>query len=157
MRTSRIFRPLPSGKGFFVGKAAAFAALAMLSAVPAQAANVTVNFGVSAGTHAPAAACALSVPAGSDGEVVLSAAKAKGCIVSYRVQRHPSFGAFVSCINEVCGEPATGFSLTYWRFFVDGAPAPYGVSDYSARNGGEVVFAYTTWAGCFVSQDPAIC
>ena len=159
MRTTRIFRPLPVGKGFFMGRLiAALSITAMFAAVPAQAANVTVGFGLSAGAYAPTgAACQLSVPSGSDGEVVLAAAKAQGCIASYKVERHPTFGAFLTCVNEVCGETATGFFLTYWKFYENGRPAPYGISAFQARQGSELVFAYATWAGCVVSTDDPLC
>ena len=134
--------------------AAALAAAPLVTGPAAQAdGNVTVNFGLAAGTHAPTgAACPVSVPAGSNGLTVLDAAVAKGCIVSYSKVDDPSFGAFVTCINEVCGAPAEALYLTYWGLYVDGAESQVGVSSYGAENGDEMVFSYTSWAGYLVPK-----
>ena len=126
---------------------ASVAALAV--GVPAQAADVTVNFGLSAGTYLPTGAlCPVSVPAGSDGVAVLDAAVDAGCIVSYQTESF-GFGDFVSCINEICGlfqeTPAASVG-TYWGFYVDGEAALYGVNDYVSANGSEVVFTYEPFA-----------
>jgi hypothetical protein len=119
------------------------------AAAPAHAATVPVTFGISAVTYAPTAAlCELSVPAGADGLVVLDAAVDAGCITSYHAQGPTQFGYFVDCINEICGETATGMYLTYWGMYENGVTTTYGVSDFRAAAGDELTFAYTTWAGC---------
>ena len=135
------------------------AAIAASVAVPAHAAPVSVGFGLAAGTHLPTgAACQLSVPQGADGIVVLNAAVDAGCIVSYEKVEDPTFGAFITCINEICQAPAEAMSITYWRLFIDGSPAAVGISSYEAAAGDELVFSYTTWAGCLVdANNPAIC
>ena len=128
----------------------AVAVLATLSFVPAQAADVSVAFGLSAGTYAPAAVCSLSVPPGADGVDVLDAARDAGCIESYETQDFPEFGAFVSCINRVCAQfvPTPAASAgTYWAFYVDGVASQTGVSFYEASEGSEVLFAYEAFAG----------
>lgn len=135
------------------------AAAVASGAMPAQAANVTVEFGLAAGTHAPTGAlCPVSVPAGADGVAVLDAAVEEGCIVSYDTVTDPTFGAYVTCIDEVCQAPAEAMTITYWKLFIDGAAATQGVSFYEAGAGDELVFSYTTWAGCLVDdEDPALC
>lgn len=115
---------------------------------PAQAVPpVTVNFGISAGAYAPTGvACPVSVAAGANGLAVLDAAVAKGCIRSYKAETY-SFGAFVSCINEVCGAPPAALYLTYWEMSENGkCTEDYGVSGFRADDGDELTFAYTTWA-----------
>src|SRR5688572_22547505 len=95
---------------------------ALAVASPARAADVEVAFGLAAGAYAPTGAlCSVGVPAGADGVAVLDAAVEAGCILSYQAETHPQFGAFVTCINEVCGAPAEALGITYWKFFVDGA------------------------------------
>jgi hypothetical protein len=134
-------------------------ALALGVATPARAASVSVSFGVSLVGYAPTgAACPLTVPAGSDGVAVLDAAVDAGCITSYRSHSSPPFGEFVDCIDEVCGAPAEAMFLTYWKYWLNGAPASSGVSFYSAEAGDELVFSYSTWAGCLaVPDDPNVC
>lgn len=128
--------------------AAALAALLPVSSAHA-AAPVTVNFGLSAGVYSPTGvACPVSVPAGANGLAVLDAAKAKHCIVSYTAETY-TFGTFISCINEVCGAPKEALYLTYWEMSKNGHCTDYGVSDFSAANGDELTFDYTTWAKFF--------
>ena len=131
------------------------AALALCAvATPAHASDVTVQFGLSAGTYAPTgAACTLSVPAGADGIAVLDAAVAAHCIASYRTTSFP-FGTFVSCINEVCGQDtgvaeAGTFAGAYWNMYDNGTSAGYGVDGFTADAGDELAFAYQTY--CFGS------
>jgi hypothetical protein len=120
-------------------------------AAPAQATNITVNFGLSAARHAPTGvACPVSVPAGSDGVVVLEAAKTKHCIESYETVTHPTLGRYVQCIDRVCGAPGEALFLTYWAFYVNGQYSDVGVDLYQAAAGDEVVFAYETWLVCFL-------
>jgi hypothetical protein len=122
---------------------AALATVAV-TAAPAHAADVTVHFGLSAGTYAPTgAACTLTVPAGASGLQVLDAAVANLCINSYDTVTF-DFGTFVSCIDEVCGQttPAAG---TYWNMYENGVSTWYGVDGFSADAGDELSFAYTAW------------
>lgn len=122
----------------------------LLLAAPSDAATpVTVEFGLSAGTATPTgAACPVTVPEGANGLAVLDAAVAKRCIVSYKAETY-SFGAFISCINEVCGAPPEALWLTYWEMAVDGVCSTYGVSDFRAAEGKQLTFSYTTWAKSF--------
>jgi hypothetical protein len=120
-------------------------AVLALSLSPARAADVTVDFGLSAGAYAPTALCALSVPDGADGIAVLDAAVEARCIESYESQDFGELGAFVNCINHICGQfvPTPAASAgTYWAFYVDGAPSQTGVSFYEASAGSEVAFVY---------------
>lgn len=128
-------------------------ALAGAVAVPVHAADVTVTFGVSAGRYAPTgAACALSVPAGSDGVAVLDAAVARGCLVSYDTVTYPGFGTFVTCLNEVCGNDTTAGVGTYWNMYDNAVSTPYGVDGFTADPGDELVFTYRTY--CFAAVCP---
>jgi hypothetical protein len=137
---------------------AAAIAAAALGGVPGPAhalAPVHVTFGLSAGTYAPTgAACSLTVDAGADGIAVLDAAQAAHCIVSYRTVTYPGFGTFVTCIDEVCGEAATGASGTYWNMYENGASTAYGVDGFVADEGDDLTFAYQAY--CFESVCPGI-
>lgn len=126
---------------------AAVSAVAVLggAVTPAQAQDVTVKFGVSAGYWAPTGAiCPVSVAPGADGVAVLNAALAKGCITSYDTV---SFGGkpFLSCLDGVC-QQADGL-VTFWAMF-DSSPVPaeYGLAEFRADEGDELVFAYTNFA-----------
>ena len=136
---------------------AAFAAVAFCG-VPSTAHavdSVHVTFGLSAGTYAPTgAACSLTVPAGADGVTVLEAARAQLCIVSYRVTGFPGFGTFVECIDEVCGEPVTSASGTYWNMYENGTSTSYGVDGFVADEGDDLTFAYQAY--CFEVVCPGI-
>jgi hypothetical protein len=136
---------------------AALAAVAAGSvASPAHAlAPVHVTFGLSAGQYAPTGtACSLTVDGGADGLAVLDAAQAAHCIVSYRTVSFPDFGTFVTCIDEVCGQVATGASGTYWNMYDNGTSAAYGVDGFVADEGDELVFAYQAY--CFEVVCPGI-
>ncbi len=123
---------------------AAAAALAVVPA-PAHAVNVTVGFGISVGTHLPTGQfCPVDVPAGANGLAVMDAAVAAGCIESYETEVYP-FGAYVRCINRVCAAPPEALFLTYWHMYENGVSTSYGVSDFVASSGDQLVFAYTTW------------
>lgn len=142
--------PLAIRQGVFRFTLASAVVLGAFATTPAHAA-VTVTFGLSAGTYAPTgAACALSVPAGADGLAVLDAAKAKGCIASYKAVGPGQFGYYIACINEVCGDETSGMYATYWGMYENGVATGYGVSDFRAAPGDDLTFAYTTWAGCLL-------
>lgn len=161
MRTLRISRPLSNHKGLSVPKrffSLALIVLASLATVPASAANVTVGFGLSAGAYAPTeVACQLSVPANANGIAVLDAAVAQNCIVSYETKTFAGFGSFVSCVDEVCGDEATGFGLTYWKYYKNGVPATSGIDNFRAAAGSSIVLSFTTWVGCLAAQDDPLC
>ena len=148
MRSTRIYRsPCHSGKGFLFRGVAALAIM-VGTVAPARAANVSVQLALGAGHYAPTgAACAVSVPSGADGVAVLDAAVAQKCIISYHTVQFGS-GTFVDCINEVCGDAATGFFLTYWALYWDGVAAPAGVDAFRAGTQGELGFSYVTWLNC---------
>lgn len=134
--------------------AVAAAALAAL-ATPAHAADVTVGFALSVGTYAPTgAACPVSVPAGADGIAVLDAAVARACITSYSTVTYPGFGTFVTCIDNVCGQPGTGTAGTYWNMYENGVSTGYGVDGFSAGAGDELGFAYRVF--CFAAVCPPV-
>lgn len=126
-----------------------------LSVAPARASSVAITFGLSAGTDAPTGVlCPLSVPALSDGITVLEAAKAAGCIESYKTTSFGD-GTYVKCINDVCGPPeSTAGDLwmvpTYWAIYENGAYSDVGVDGLRAHAGDEFVFAYEQWATCLV-------
>ena len=131
------------------------AAAVVALATPAHAADVSVQFGLSAGTYAPTGvACTLSVPAGADGIAVLDAAVANLCIVSYHTVTFPGFGTFVDCINEVCGNAGTGSVGTYWNMYENGGSTAYGVDGFVANSGDELVFAYQVF--CFATVCPPV-
>ena len=146
MRRVRSKPPHRRGEGFsFRGASRLVAAAAItvaLVASPASAAQVTVKFALSVGVYAPTgAACPVKVPAGSNGVAVLKAAKAKHCIVSYRLQRYPGLGRFVRCINGLCGIDRPVF-LTYWAMYENRGYTPYGVDGFKANQGDELAFVY---------------
>lgn len=156
MRNASVMRtPRPSGEGSFVGRHVRRLGLAVLSAAlivgivaPAHAANVTVLFSAmytrAAGAQqVPGALCPVSVPEGSDGVAVLSAAKTAGCIASYETLSF-GFGRFVNCIGGVCGGEGPG-GYWYWGMHLQGVPTCYGVDDYRAANGDHLMFAYQTF------------
>lgn len=119
-------------------------------AMPARADNVTVQFGLSAGTYVPTGgACEVSVAKDADGVAVLDAAVANRCIVSYHKQQFGSMGYYIDCIDEVCGDSASGMYVTYWAMYEDGvAPQDHGVSGFRSAEGKELTFAFTSWAPC---------
>jgi hypothetical protein len=134
------------GGGFsFLGASRLVAAAAITVALvtgPASAAQVTVRFGLSVGTYAPTGAvCPVKVPAGANGVVVLKAAKAKHCIVSYKLESYSGLGRFVRCINGLCGIDRPVF-LTYWAMYENGGYTPYGVDGFRANSGDELSFVY---------------
>jgi hypothetical protein len=125
---------------------AALVAATAATAAPAHAEGVNVKLGLSAGTWAPTgAACNVFVEAGADGSAVLDAAVAAHCIVSYRATG-TSFGTYVECIDEVCAEPVTAGTGTYWAMYENGGQTGYGVDGFSADEGDDLTFAYTGYA-----------
>jgi hypothetical protein len=140
------------------------------TATPAQAANVIVRFGLSAGHYAPGA-CLLSVPQGANGLGVLDAAIAAGCILDYEMD-----GEWLQCVT-VAVEPVCSnvdddplcCATHYWAIYEDlGAVAPHGLSGFSAGNTThmrlmgqvgveheELVLSYESWAKCLAW--PALC
>ena len=138
----------------FTRLAVAATALAAL-ATPAHAADVTVQFSVTVGAYAPTgAACTLTVPAGADGLAVLNAAVARACITSYDTQTFPGFGTFVTCINNVCGQPGNGTIGTYWNMYENGVSTSYGVDGFTSNAGDELAFAYRVF--CFAAVCPPV-
>ncbi len=160
MRT-RVSDPLPNGKGSFVTGRLIVAALvcstALFVSAPAHAANVSVTLRVSPVTSASPVeltSCAVSVPESSDGIAVLDAAKASGCIDSYKATSY-SFGTFVTCIDGLCaiaeGTDSLADSLvTFWMMSVNKATTSYGVDAYHAKAGDVLEFSYAVSVLCFV-------
>jgi hypothetical protein len=128
-------------------------ALAGFAALPAHAANVTVTLEVRAGhvSTPTAIACAVSVPAGSDGVAVLAKAKSTGCISEYTVQNRPPYGRFVLSIENVRGA-AEALDATYWSMTVNGTYTSYGIDGFQAASGQKLGFTYTTWLNCLLPQ-----
>lgn len=123
--------------------ALAGAGLFGLSAAPAEASTVTVKLGITAGAYAPTgAACTLEVSPGANGMSVLGAAVAKGCIVSYQTTTYAGYGTFVRCVNEVC---QVNEATTFWMMSENGVATSYGVDGFSAQDGDELTFTYTSW------------
>lgn len=125
---------------------AATAAVTLGSSAPSHAtATVNVQLAIGAVVGLPAGLCNLQVPAGADGLAVLDAGIANDCIESYKTTTYDS-GAFVDCINDICGAPAEAAYITYWGMFENGVATWYGVSDFTAEEGDVLGFSYTTWA-----------
>lgn len=147
MRTTRIPNPLPSGKGFSVGRiVAALAASVALAAAPARADTVRVTLVVSFAEPASTVVwdtCPVDVAEGADGVEVLDAADQSGCIDSYEAREFPGLGRYIACINGVCDTPAT-----YWRMTENGKMTDYGVDAFEANAGDQLGFSYTTWLSC---------
>lgn len=127
MRKSRIaIAPLPNGKGFFVPRvAASLLTLALVFAPVAGRAATNVPVTLRSATLAYANAdvvCQVSIPAGSNGLVVLDAAVAKGCVKKYETTTFGT-GKFLQCLDDGingnrCGDPGPGY-LRYWAFRED--------------------------------------
>lgn len=145
--------PLAARQGVLRSVVLVAVVVAALGAPSAQAANVTVRLGVSAGTYAPTGElCALSIPADANGVAVLDAAVAAGCITSYETTTS-SFGTYLSCLNDVCGDTTSGLYLTYWSMYENGAYTDYGVDGFRAADGDELTFAYkegVSWVACML-------
>ncbi len=138
--------PRRHGRGFSVragmSLAAAVLASALIAPAPARAETVTVRFGLSAGVHANTGVlCPVKVAPGASGISVLDAAKAKGCIRSYKAQYYPGLGHLIRCFNGVCqiDRPL----VLYWAMFENGQFTPYGVDGFSANAGDQLVFVYS--------------
>jgi hypothetical protein len=113
------------------------------ASVPANAAPVSVKFVRSIGTKLPIGAlCQLTVPAGSNGLVVLDKAVKKHCITSYKAKYFPGFGHFVDCIDRLCSI-FTPTYVGYWAMYENGAYTTYGVDDFKANAGDTLMFVYT--------------
>lgn len=133
----------------------ALATVALL-ATPARAATVTVYFGVAAVTHASTEGlCPVSIQTsgipGHDGEAVLSAAVARGCIRSYELgDPDPQFGRPLACVDGVCGWPREpyGTAGTYWALWLNGASASTGIDGYVAADLDRIEASYTHWLSC---------
>lgn len=113
----------------------------------ASASDVTVHLSLTAGSHlAPAYhACDVVVPAGSNGKDVLDAAAAQGCIDSVD---YGFGGAFVECIDDLCGQNVANTFGTFWGFYVDEAfpcGGTCGILDVTFNGGESVEFAYVDW------------
>lgn len=90
--------------------------------------------------------CAVSVPEGSSGIAVLSAAVSSGCISSY-VAVETSFGNYISCIDGLCEQ-----AVLYWAMRENCQFTDYGVDDFHADEGDELSFTYETWAAFAVDM-----
>jgi opacity protein-like surface antigen len=129
--------------------------LAAAAATPAQAANVGVTLDVSLGNDlADYKDCAVSVPANSDGFDVLDRAVAQGCISSYDAVDYGSFGRYLTCIDEICGQDAPTWALpvpvayvgTTWSFTLNDQYASVGLDSYVARAGDELGLTFEPYA-----------
>lgn len=123
-----------------------FLAIALLlAAVPAHGqGGVTITLDVDA-LGLDHKTCDVVVLAGSDAAAVLDAAVESGCLLSWSGTQY-SFGRFVDCIDEVCGNGAAIFAGTYWSLSVNGEEASYGVDGYQAVHGDVIGFDYQTYA-----------
>jgi hypothetical protein len=127
-------------------------------ATPAHAATVAVTLKIAQYDYvAGTVSCDVSVGQGAGGLAVLDAARAKGCIVSYKTQL---FGEahFVSCIDdgtvgEECADPAPTYAR-YWDMRVNCTVTMYGVDDYKAHAGDELSFTYETYPTSLVTASP---
>ncbi len=128
--------------------------LALLLVLPAVAAEATVSVHLRVDVHtlAPLRECDVTVPAGSNGRVVLAAAVAAGCIDSYEIREY-SFGGAVRCIDGVCWActpdataPLVGrvgeVCPAYWAMLENGTYTAYGVDGFRAANGDVLQFSY---------------
>lgn len=131
----------------------AIALLVAISAAPhVAAANVTVQLSLTAGQHlAPSfETCDVVVPSGSTAKQVLDAAVAQGCISSVQ---YGFGGAFVNCIDGLCGQNVANTFGTFWAFYVNeelpgGCSA--GINDVQVSGGESIEFVYADWYTPFV-------
>lgn len=138
------------GKRFASLLVASLLALALMA--PAHAANVTVTLRIAVDHYYnPTNVCTLSVPANSDGVVLLDLAVFNGCIQSYQKTYYPQFGGyFIDCINGICNSSAPPFEFWAMRenLYLAGSPSQicasteYGVSGYRAAAGEELSFTF---------------
>lgn len=117
---------------------AILAALLVLPAVPA-AGTVTVTLDVDLnGTDYKS--CDVTVPEGANAHAVLDQAAADGCLLRWTSQEYPGYGAYVDCIDAVCGAVAT-----FWAFYTNGAFSGVGIDSYVVSNGDVLGFDYEQW------------
>lgn len=137
-----------TGRSMFV-TTLLFAAVCLLSAMPAHADNVTVNF-----SYGPMAGqpqrdvwievdkihCQVTVAEGTSASGVLDAAVQQGCIVSW--QPTPG-GSSVACIDYVCGlnlcRPLASWS---WHVAFNGSGGPYAFNHFRASPGSMIEATY---------------
>lgn len=119
-------------------------AASMLSASPGlTATTVSAKLEVgTAGGKIKTTSCWVTVAEGADGVAILDAAKTAGCIRSYKLENF-GWGDFVSCIDEVCGQVGT-----YWSMYENGAYTSYGVREFHSNAGDVLAFDYDEWATC---------
>jgi len=127
----------------------------VLAAVPMSAdatPTVTVHLDVDLAFRTVAVGdCDVTVDAGSDGVAVLDQAVVDGCIDSYKSEHFPGFGAFVTCINDICQTPDETLNAVFWMVYLDGEASDVGISKMSFSEAGHVLgFSYEPWAPCFV-------
>lgn len=137
----------------------AFLVVALAAAAPGHAGNVSIKLRIANPTYfTPTAVCPVTVAENSDGATVLGAAKTSGCIQSYVLTTY-SFGRFLSCINNICGD-AVNFWAMRENYNVANARTPvcpstdYGIDDFRAAGGDELSFTYETAATFLV---PGVC
>lgn len=118
------------------------AMLAVLLLLPHAnaAATVTVTLDVEVLGH-DYKSCDVAVPEGATAHAVLDAAVAQGCLLRWTSQEYPGYGAYVDCIDLVCGTPAT-----YWAFFTNGEYAALGIDAYVVQDGDVLGFDHQQWA-----------
>ncbi|GEM_PF-3837208 len=130
-------------------------ALLLLLPVPAALAlppggptvHVTLEIDATAYPLIPEAkTCAVDVPAGSDGKVILTAATASGCIAGWSATYSPTVGAFyldgVDGRRAVCDTPVWLVHCTFWFLSVNGVGSATGIDGWSAADGDVYGFTY---------------
>lgn len=84
--------------------------------------------------------CDVAVPEGANARDVLDAAVGQGCLLRWTHQEYPGYGAYVDCIDLVCGTPAT-----FWAFYVNGAFSSLGIEAYRVGDGDVLGFDHQPW------------
>lgn len=90
----------------------------------------------------------------ADGFDVLDEAVRRGCIDSYDSVDFGSFGRFLTCIDDICGQDAptwaipapTAYVGTTWEFTVNSAYASAGLDTYSIKANDEIGLTYNPYA-----------
>ena len=115
------------------------AALLLLPHANAAVATVTVTLDVDAFGF-DYKSCDVVVPEGSTAHAVLDAAVEQGCLLRWTSQSYPGYGAYVDCIDVICGTPAT-----YWAFYANGEYASVGIDAFVVQDGDALRFNHEQW------------
>jgi len=137
-------------------KTTTFVLLALLAIpIPASAVapplppDVTVTLQIDATAYPlipESKTCVVSVPEGSDGKVMLTAATASGCIAGWTATYSATVGAFfldgVDGRRALCDTPLWLVHCTYWNLGVNGVSSSTGIDGWSAAEGDSYSFTY---------------